>query len=216
MNLQEALRRLFLVDQQLRGLQTGLDGAGRHLKGQQNKVDQLRQQIATLSDQLQHAQASEANLENEANGIRDRIEKLREQMNSAKTNKEYSTFLVEINTLKADQSKVEDQALDLLQQSDQIRGEITEVEGKLAEQEKIRSVVDKELATRRGEISERLEELKKERAEAAADVPPEPLAVFDKLADSLDGEAMSPVVCEDKRRQEYICGGCYMQLPSEH
>jgi len=46
-------------------------------------------------------------------------------------------------------------------------------------------------------------------------VPAEALHVFDRLAETYEGEAMAPVIEEDRRRMEYICGGCYMQIPVE-
>lgn len=214
-NLTDALHALFLVDQQVRGLEGRLEGARRHVNAQQNKIDQLQRQLHELQEQLRATKAHEATAEAEADDFEQRVEKLRQQMNSVKTNREYSALLVEVNTLKTDKAKVEERALELLQQVEQLQEEIKQVELKLAEQEKIKQVADRELASRTGEVGEQLEALKAQRAEAASKVPRDVLAVFDRLAESLDGEAMTHVVQEDQRRMEYTCGGCYMTLPIE-
>jgi len=124
MGLNDALRELNLVDQQLRGLESRLSGAKRHAHAQQLKLDQLQQQADELRDQLKHSQANAAGLENEIASADAKINRLREQMNAVKTNKEYSAMLVEVNTLKADRGKIEEQALEEMARADVLRGEV--------------------------------------------------------------------------------------------
>lgn len=215
MSLNESLYELFLVDQQVRGLEGRLDGARRHARTQQVKLDQLRQQSIELSDQLRHARANEHNLEKEAEGLEERIGRLREQMNSAKNNKEYSAFLVEVNTLKIDKEKIEEGALEQLSRIEALQSQIEAVEAERSEQEKIKQLADEKFAARQAEVGDQLEQVKRHRAEAAEAVPPTERAVFEKLAESLDGEAMAPVEREDPRHMEFTCGGCYMSIPTE-
>jgi len=215
MALNDALRQLHTVDQQLRGLESRLEGARRHVRAQQTKLDQLKQQEAELQDQLRHAQTSVASMENEIASADEKIERLREQMNSVKTNKEYSAMLVEVNTLKADRSKLEEKALEEMSRVDALKSELEQVQSKIADQQRIKDHADKELADREAEVGDRLAELKTEREQAASHVPAEALQVFDRLAETYEGEAMAPVIEEDRRRMEYTCGGCYMQIPVE-
>ncbi len=215
MGLNEALSELNLVEQQVRGLESRLDGARRMVRAQEIKADQLTQQHHELTSQLKHTQAQAANIENDVKGAEQRIATLREQMNSVKTNKEYSAMLVEVNTLKTDKGKLEEQALELLGQVDQFQSEIDELDKVLADQSKVKAHAEKELADRTAEVGERLAELKLERAEKAKPVPPEVLDIFERMAENFDGEAMAPVVEQDRRRMEYICGGCYMTIPVE-
>jgi len=215
MTLIEDIKALYLVDQQLRGLESRLGSAKTHLKAQQAKLQRLTEQHAELNDQLRHTQASEANLENEANAAEEHIDKLRQQMNAVKTNKEYSAMLVEVNTFKADKSKLEDEALQLMQKIEQLQEQVADVEQQVAEQEKIKELAEQKLQQRTDEIRDRLEELKAERDQAADKVPPSALSAFEKLADGLDGEAMAEVHQDDARRMEYSCGGCYMSIPPE-
>lgn len=215
MAINDTLHALFLVDQQVRGLESRLDGARRHVRVQQIKIDQLNQQCEEIQTQLKQAQAHAGNLENEIDSVDQRINKLRDQMNTAKTNKEYSTFLVEVNTFKADKTKHEDQLLEQMSRVEGFQAELQAIEQQLAEQRRIKEVADKDLQERTAEVGDQLNALKAEREKAAGVVPPELLGVFERLAETYDGEAMAPVIEEDRRRMEYTCGGCYIQIPVE-
>jgi predicted nucleic acid-binding Zn-ribbon protein len=76
-------------------------------------------------------------------------------------------------------------------------------------------VAQHEVETARAEVGQQLEELQRQRAAAAQDVAPETRAIFNRLADDYEGEALAPVIEENRRRMEYTCGGCYMGIPAE-
>lgn len=215
MGLNDALRDLFLVDQQVRGMESRVEGARKHVRVQQIKLEQLEQQAAELRDQLKHAEAEAHNLEAELGSADQRIERLREQMNSVKTNKEYSAMLVEVNTIKADKAKVEEHTLDVMAKVEALRAELTQIGKALEDQQKIKELADRDLRERHEEVSEQLAELKARREAAASHVPDEPLQLFERLNETYDGEAMAPIIEEDRRRLEYTCGGCYMSIPVE-
>jgi hypothetical protein len=211
----DALHELYLVDQQVRGLQSRLDAASTHVRAQTNKLDALKKQLTDLADQHRQAHASEANLENEIKSIEQHINKLRDQMNSAKTNKEYSAFLVEVNTFKADKARIEERALELLGESDKLAERMNQLKVQVEDQQKVKTHAEGELEKRRAEVGEDLDRLKAKRQTAAAAVPGDALAVFEKLADDTDGEPMAPVEQDDPRRMDYNCGGCFMSIPVE-
>lgn len=215
MGLNTALRELYLVDQQVRGLESRLDGARKNVRAQQIKMDQLNQQVNELSDQLKQSQAKAGTMENEVNTIDARVTKLRDQMNAVKTNKEYSAMLVEVNTLKADKSQLEEKAFEIMTQVEAQQKQLADLNARCVDQTKIKTLADKQLAERMGEVGEQLAAIQAQRAQAATHVPPDMLAIFDRLADNYDGEAMAAIIEEDRRRLEYTCGGCYMQIPIE-
>lgn len=215
MSLNDALRQLFLVDSQLRGLDSRLSGARRHAKAQSAKLALLQQQNDELLNQLKHAQAKAANLDNDIATANQRIDLLRDRMNSVTTNKEYSAMLVEVNTLKADRIKIEEVALEVMGQVDTYKAELKGLSDAIEQQSKVKELADQELNERTAEVGEQLDDLKRQRELAARSVPAEALAIFDRLAENYDGEAMAGVIEQDRRRLEYVCGGCYMQIPVE-
>jgi uncharacterized protein len=215
LSLQEKLYDLFLLDQQVRGLRTRLDAATRRLTLQDKKLDQLRQQQAELSDQFKHAQAEVSTLEHQANDAEERVTKLREQMNNVRNNKEYSAMLVEVNTLKDEKSKLEDQALGKMSTADDLKQRLTEVGSQVENQVKLVESAKTEVKNAQDEVGVQLTEATEKREAAAALIPADTLATFERLAEHYEGETMGEIEEQDRKRREYTCNGCYMELPIE-
>lgn len=215
MSLQEKLYDLFLLDQQVRGLRTRLDAATRRVKLQSTKLDQLRQQHAELTDQNKHAQAEVSTLEHQSSDADERVTKLRDQMNNVRNNKEYSAMLVEVNTLKDEKSKLEDQALAKMTAAESLNERVAEVQDQVDRQSKLVESAEAEVQSAKDEVGVQLDDTTAKREAATADIPPQILPVFERLADHYDGESMGEIEEQDRRRREYTCGGCYMELPIE-
>lgn len=215
MSLQDRLYELFLLDQHVRGLRARQDAATRRKKAQQGKLDQLGQQLTELSQQLKQLQATAAGLEHQSNDFEGRINSHREAMNNVTSNKEYSALLVEVNTLKIEKSKLEDEALTQLTKVDEIRSQIQEVEQKIASQKQLVENAQREVDEAREEVGDKLGQIQAERDAAAENIPPATLTSFDRLCTVHDGEALAEIEEQDRKRREYICGGCYTMLPVE-
>src|SRR6185295_12850565 len=97
---------------------------------------------------LKEKQAHGHNLDLDLKSRDAHIEKLRTQQQQAKNNKEYQAFLVEINTGKVDRNKVEEEALQVLNDVEKMQGELKEMNTQL-EGEKSK------LMTMQGEITEK-------------------------------------------------------------
>jgi len=217
MTVTAKLLRLFRVEQQIRGLRTRLDAAERYLLEQDKQLAAIDAKMKLLQGQCRQLEAAAANEEGEANRVEARIAKLREQMNAAKTNKEYSTFLSEINTLKADKGEIDERALGSLTKLEAMRAQIAEIEGKRTERMKVREVAQADRDERESEIKDRLNELQRERDAAAKDVPSSVLSTFEERMERADdiGDVMAPLEVHDRKRMEFLCGSCQVLLPME-
>ena len=215
MDITSRLLRVYQLDRQLAGLQTRLRAAERFLDEQTKQLKALDAKRGAIVLQTKQIAASVANQENDIRSTEERLEHFREQMNNARTNKEYKGFLTEVNLLKADKSKVEEEALAQMTKSDELKTQLGQLDAQRAEREKMRLLAEADCASRRAEISDRLEQLTGERAAAAADVPAEILAQYDRLFELRDEDAMAPVEVTDRKRHEYNCGACMMSLPME-
>ncbi|MEO1236477.1 MAG: C4-type zinc ribbon domain-containing protein [Planctomycetota bacterium] len=213
MSVQDQLQGLYLLDQQIRGLRSRVDQAARRHTAQNNKLQQLQRQRDELHDQLQSARATAANLASDGAGVDERIEKVRQVMTGVRSNKEYSALLVEVNTLKADKSKIEDQELEQMARVEELEARHAEAQEKADAQEKLVAHAQGEVAEGRAEISDQLEALETERDGAAEPIDDETLTLYRKLADDYEGEALGEVEEQDRRRMEYTCGACFMSLP---
>ena len=215
MSLQEQLHQLYVLDQHVRGLRSRLDAAERRQQALEKKRDQLHQQQTEVQQQLKHGQAQAAGYEQQASDAEQRMEQLRKQMNSVRSNKEYSAMLVEVNALKQTKAKHEDQALEQMNEVEQLKHRLSDLEQRATEQQKLVDQAVQEVEQARAEVGEKLSDAEAKRDAAAAEIPEEARQLFWRLADSFDGEAMAPVEEEDRRRMEYTCGGCFMNIPIE-
>ena len=145
------------------------------------------------------------------------IEKLRGVLNTAKTNKEYATVLTQINTNKADNAKVEEDALKILAEVDAIKKQGEAIAAIIAEEEKRLAEIKESCADDIQKFDKMIEDLTGKRVEATKDISPETLSLFERIAQQYDGEAMAPIEQAGRKPPySYACGGCYMSLNAEH
>jgi predicted nucleic acid-binding Zn-ribbon protein len=215
MSVQQKVYELYLLDRQVRGLQTRLDAAQRREVAQQRMLEQLQQQESEMAQQLKQAKVSASGLEHQVKDMDDRITRARDEMNRVRNNKEYSALLIEVNTLKEDRGQVEEQALEQMGLAEQVEAELSGLQAKVAERNKILLKSKEDVIECRAEVGDRLDELSVDRETAAADVPERARGTFERLSDMHEGDALAEVVEESRRNMEYTCGGCFITLPIE-
>jgi len=154
-----------------------------------------------------------ANIETEIGSIDSRIEHLRDELNKAVNDKQYSALLAEMNTLKEHRKAFEEEELVEMSVVEVLVQSASEITQRQEEREKVLQVAARELDVRKSEIGEQLAELEIERDTAAAVIPESILDEFDALADDYEGEAMAAIEIIDLKRREYSCTSCSLRLP---
>jgi len=215
MALTAKLLRLYQVDKQVRGLQSRVKTAERFLTLRERELTELDAKRESLQTQARQLQATTHNDESEIKGIDERIEKLREQLNSATTNKQYSALLTEVNTFKADKSTIEERALESMTRLEEVKAQLEEIESRRTDLVKLRDHAAAERDEKAAEIKTRLDELKKERESAAAELPADVLADFESEVEFREDDVMAPIEEMNRRAMEYCCGACQVLLPME-
>lgn len=215
MPLMKKLLALHLVDSQVRGLRSRVENAQYTLRAQERQYSEAEHRLEELQTRKRHIQAKIANLESEGARLDEQLEKYREDLNSASTNKQYSAVLSELNTVKENKGKLDEQMLAEMEAAETLDAEIEEAGQAVDERRKLRDHAKAQLEERQKEIGERLAELEEERDRAAAEVPDRALSVFDEMVEITDGEPMAHVDVIDKRRREYACGACSIHMPFE-
>ena len=207
-----ALVKLFEADRKLRDAQSRLEDAAHNVRIQERRVNDLAEKLRLTQETLKQNQARHGHLELDLKSRDQHIEKLRNQQQAAKNNKEYQALLIELNTRKVDRGKVEEQTLTLLDTIEKHRGEVAtltaQAEVERAKLAAIKAEIGDRLATLQGEV----DAIKPERQAAEAAVPAKVRDIFNRLADRYDGEAMAGIDRPDRRKEEYLCTSCNMDL----
>jgi hypothetical protein len=207
-----ALVKLFQADQQLRTAQARLDAASKDVRVQQRRVDDLAERHRLSQSKLMEGKSQSSNVELDLKSREAHIEKLRSQQQNAKNNKEYQAFLIEINTEKVDKGKIEDELMKFMEQVETGQKEVAEFSTQLqAEQTKLEKMKH-ESGGKLASLQSEIDSLRAPHDEAYKHVSPQAREMFDRLAERHEGEAMSAISKPDRRREEYICSACNMDL----
>lgn len=207
-----ALVKLFQTDQELRAAQERYDTAARNVRLLERRVSDLTAKLSALQHTLREQQSKASSIDLDLQSREAHIEKLRAQQAQAKTNKEYQTFLTEINTEKVDRNKTEELAITALEAVERTQGEVKTLTTQLDEEQKKLTEVKSQIGGRLAELQGEIDKLRPARDAAFEAVPPKARGTFERLAERHEGEAMSALEKPDRRNEEYVCGACQMAL----
>ncbi len=211
----EALHRLQEVETQIAEIERGINRKVRACTRQTQRIAEIDGKIKSQEQQIKAAQMEADRLNLEAKTAEAEMAKYRNALNTSKTQKEYSAVLTQLNTYKADTSKVEENVLNLLTEIDEKKKVLAATREERVKEESKLKELEAEVEDARQRCKDRLDKLKKQREEAATAVPPDTLITFNRVAGANDGEAMAQVTRTHPRRQEYACEGCNMAITIE-
>jgi predicted nucleic acid-binding Zn-ribbon protein len=210
-----ALVKLFKADEAFRAAQARLDAAARNVRVQERRVAELSEKLKLAQTQLREQQSKAGQLDLDLKSRDAHIERLRTQQQTAKNNKEYQAFLVEINTAKVDRNKVEDEAMQVLETVERRQNEVGTMHTQLDGEQKKLETLQAESGDTVRRLTAEVDALRPARDQAAAVVPPRGREAFDRLSERYEGEAMSAIGKPDRRREEYVCNACNMSLVAD-
>lgn len=211
----QAMVKLFNADQKYRVAQARYDAASKDVRLQESRVKELQVKLDGTALQLKEQQVKAGNTELDIKARDAKIERLREQQQTAKNNKEYQTFLVSINTEKVDKSKVEDELLMMLVAVERLQAEQATMAAVVETESQKLTQMRVQITTKLVALKSEVDALKPDRDAAAAEVPAKMLEVFDKLCERFDGEAMAAIEKPDRRVEEYNCTACNMSMAAD-
>jgi predicted nucleic acid-binding Zn-ribbon protein len=211
----KGLIELQSVESRLRGLKTRLKRYKKAVVLQQQQLKNLEDQKQAHHDKIHDNKHNIDSLELELKSRDDTVNKYKEALNKAKSNKEYAAILTELNTNKADNSKIESRILEYMDEIEQEKKASDDVDGQIAQQHKTIEEVKAKAADKINECEQSIKEVEGLWEKAASELPQEALALFKKLSDTYDGEAVATVEQSGSRVVNYSCGGCFMSVTAE-
>lgn len=211
----EALHRLQEVELKLAKIRGEADSKSSRVRLQKRQVqlaeERLRESMRTIRERQVRLDA----LQLDVSSREEQVARHRQALNVAKTNKEYAAVLTAMNTEKADTAKLETEMLQLMEELQTLKDDSAKVESERSVLEQ--RVADAEARLRAFEEKFRPEQdaLQAKRESYSSGLDPVILASFTRVAEHHEGEAMVPVSRLHPKREEYLCGGCNLQITLE-
>jgi len=209
------LTKLQSVENRLRAVKAKLARCRRNVIIQENQVRSLTNSLEAKKEEIQLTKIQSDRLELELRTRDEEIARLRASLNAAKTNKEYALLLTRLNTTKADNSKIENQILELMKDIEADEAECQDIQNRIDEQKQKLEQTRKEaeLLTTKYEVE--IKKIQGEWGQVAQTVPPDPLEIFKRVAETYDGEALAMIDQQEGKTEAYSCGGCFMGITAE-
>jgi predicted nucleic acid-binding Zn-ribbon protein len=197
------------------------------LQEHDSRIARLDAELARLPQQLAAIQAAVADVRRTVDTTRARLETTRKELRArerdlddigarrvksearlyeVKTNVEYSAVLAEIENIKAQKARTEEEILGLMEQQESLTSEMRDAEARLrareTEGEREEAVVREQLAR----IETDLAGLRQERSGIAGQLPRGVLGDYEKILRARGGVAVAPVMAGS------TCGGCRVAI----
>jgi len=211
----DGLVKLQSVENRLGAAKSKLTRCRRNVIIQENQVRSLTNSLEAKKEEIQLTKVQIDRLELELKTRDESIAKSRASLNMAKTNKEYAAILTQLNTTKADNAKIESQALELMKDVEADEEEVAGIKMQIEEQKQKLDQTRKEAETLAIKYEAEIEEIQKEWDGFAKTIPTEQLAIFSRVAETYDGEALAIAEQQDDKPGAYCCGGCFMGITAE-
>lgn len=209
------LMKLQSVENRLRAAKAKLTRCRRSVIIQENQIRSLQSALETKKEEIQLTRVQCDRLELELRTRDEEVAKYRAALNNAKTNKEYAAVLTQLNTTKADNSKIENQILELLKDIDAQQAEREGIRKQIDEQKQLLEQIRKKADTSSAELEAEVAEIQNEWNQAAETIPPSRLETFNRVAETYDGQAVVEIEQSEGRSEAYSCGGCFMGIAAE-
>ncbi len=209
------LIKLQSVENRLRAVKSKLARCRRTVIFQENQLRSLQNGLEAKKEEIKMTRVQVDRFELELKHRDETISRLRAALNMAKTNKEYSAILTELNTSKADNSKIESQALDLMRNIEADQAASAEIQKQIDEHKGKLDQLRKDAEVKTVEYEAEIAEIQVEWDAAAKDVPAETLRIFNRVAETYDGEAVAVAGKQNEKVEVFSCGGCFMGIPAE-
>jgi predicted nucleic acid-binding Zn-ribbon protein len=210
----DGLVKLQSVENRLGAEKAKLSRCRRNVVIQENLIRSLQNALEAKKEEIQLTRVQFDRLELELKSRDETIGKLRASLNIAKTNKEYAAVLTQLNTTKADNSKIETQSLELLKVMEVDEAECKDIQGQIDEQKETLEQTRKESEALAGKYQIEIDKIQAEWDQVAQVIPVDALDTFKRVAETYDGQAVTTIEQQDDKGA-YSCGGCFMAITAE-
>lgn len=202
----EILLKLQVIDYDLGELERSKEYLPDMMENLRREMEESAEKFSTTDHDLTDAQVTQKSLELEIDSKRVDLEKLKTQMMSIKTNKEYDALISQIDSVKESISDKETVVLELIDSVESLSGNIDDYK-KNADSTKEQN--EKQLAIlqeKMDSVGSKIMKKDGERKIITEKLPKRTISVYERVRKSRGGD----VVVSVKKR---ACGACFKALP---
>ncbi len=211
MNIKEQIETLIKLQRTssaIAAMTTRLQGVDARIQKLDERLVALVNELNLLETDVEEYQKTYRQLEADAQMNSSHAAKSQETLRSVKTNKEYQSIIKEIDEIKKQNSRIEDEMLQCLEQIDVSKQT-------MAENQESYQQIELQVQTEKASIEEEasqdrkeMERLQGEWNEISRTADASILEQFEKVAQQSNGIAVVAVKAS-------VCQGCYMNIPAQ-
>lgn len=195
-------------DRSLRRVEGELAHIGPERSSFQTRAAKAQTAVDAAKLRVNQLESERKRLELDVDAKKQLIEKYSNQQLQTRKNEEYRALAHEIETCKADISKIEDREIELMEQAEAAQQEVARCQAELAEAKKMVNEQLDQLSKRETNLKKEQAELLSNRGELAAAVEDGVRTRYERLAKSKGENVVVGV-------NHGVCGGCHMKLPAQ-
>lgn len=195
-------------DTRIREIQAQKEKGPADIKRLEDELEVMMNQLDEASNRFEDFERQKREVEREIAEFGGSLESSNMKLSNIKSNKEYQAALKEISDLEKQKSRLEDKAIEIMEEIEALEGACATAE---AERKRLKkrctegcNLIRKELKT----LDQDLEDLEKEREHLCRSIDEELLKKYDYLREHKDGLAISSVV-------NGVCQTCHMGIPPQ-
>jgi uncharacterized protein len=169
-------------------------------------IDSAKKDVDAGKTRLDAAKKDQRTREKDLEVVQAKRSKTEGRLYEVKTNKEYSAVLAEIEEIKQEKGRVEEEILLLMESQERLTADIKDAEGRFKAREAQGKQEESALQEKLSAVEADLALVRAERAELTRQLPVPVLADYDKLLKARGGLALAQVT------KPNLCGGCRMTV----
>jgi len=172
------------------------------------RVANTQARLEAAKQRVKQLESDRKRLELDVELKKEQIARYANQQLQTRKNEEYRALAHEIDTCKAEITKIEDQEIELMEQAEQSQKEVAAITREADEAKKFADELVAKLDEREQNLRKELTGLETNREELAAAVDAGVRARYERLVKSKGENVVVGV-------QHGVCGGCHMKLPAQ-
>ncbi|MEX2222167.1 MAG: C4-type zinc ribbon domain-containing protein [Candidatus Rokuibacteriota bacterium] len=202
----QTLINLQAIDSRIAALEADAARLPKEIAAIHAAVEDAKTQVEQTRARLDTARKDQRAKEKDLEVVQAKRTKNEARLYEVKTNKEYSAVLIEIEDIKQEKARMEEEVLVLMEAQERLTGDIREAEARFKQRETEGRSQEATAKEQLRVVETELAAVRTERKELAGQLPGPILGDYDRILRARGGVALAPVA------KPNFCGACRMTI----